>query len=119
MGEFESKLLSFFHINFSSLKIPGFANGEVTDNGVVIRSGNSDCTLGRVVKDAYIYCADVATIGKILRGTGLVYEFNNGFYIRGIYMAVIGYKAVVFDGSQATDVTFFYDWIQNSIKELA
>lgn len=73
--------------------------------------------MGRVVTDSNIYCADVARIGIILRGTGLIYEFSNSLFIRAIYMSIIGYKSMIFDGSQIIDVVPHYNWIQNSIKE--
>lgn len=112
-----------FNFNFFFLfllQIPGFSQGQTTDNGVVVTGMNNfKCTMGSIVKDSNIYCADVARIGIILSGTGLVYNFRNGLYIRGIYMAVIGYKFMNFDGSQIMDVVPYYDWIQKTIKELS
>lgn len=68
--------------------------------------------------EEYVYCADVAKNGRILRGTGLIYKFSNGYYVRGIYMAVIGFDFGNFDSSQVTDITYFYDWIQTAIQAL-
>lgn len=113
-----------FNLDFFSklnlLQIPGFDQGEITDNGVVVnRDTTIACTLGSIIKNTNIYCADVARTGTILRGTGLIYNFQNGLFIRGIYMSVIGYKTMIFDGSQIMDVVPYYDWIQTTIKEFS